>query len=112
MGFNALRIAECSRHCTSLNNSVAQPTLTTIILPAMLLIHLSYRLSTFDQDDFNICQQKGDYMKENIPLDVVGDDALVRNYWLFPALVVCSLFNKSLRDKMNECYHSEINTIK
>lgn len=54
-----------------------------------LLRNLTLRLLDFKQEEFNVSKLKGDYMQAKLPVSyhVVGENAMVRNYWLFPVLV-------------------------
>lgn len=55
-----------------------------------LLKTMIYRLSRFDQRDFETINIKGDYVKERLPdtVTLVGSQTEINNYWLFPILVV------------------------
>lgn len=55
-----------------------------------LLQTMNKRLSNFDKHDFELSRIKGEYVKERLPesVSLVGDQAEVNNYWLFPILVV------------------------
>ena len=55
-----------------------------------LLYMLRERFRTFSHSDFNNGQVKGEYVRERLPWDttLVGTQAIVNNYWLFPILVV------------------------
>lgn len=54
-----------------------------------LLYMLRERFRTFSHSDFNNGQVKGEYVRERLPWDttLVGTQAIVNNYWLFPILV-------------------------
>ncbi|OWF51339.1 uncharacterized protein LOC110449309 [Mizuhopecten yessoensis] len=54
-----------------------------------LLATMKRRLDNFDQTDFNASQVKAEYVKERLPEEVtmVGMQAEVNNYWLFPILM-------------------------
>ncbi|KAK3577166.1 hypothetical protein CHS0354_037504 [Potamilus streckersoni] len=54
---------------------------------ALLKVMLG-RFKSFSQSDFNTSQVKGEYVKERLPESVtlVGQEAEVNNYWLFPFL--------------------------
>ncbi|XP_076088870.1 uncharacterized protein LOC143059274 isoform X2 [Mytilus galloprovincialis] len=54
-----------------------------------LLKTVFHRLSNFDRNDFRTCSVKGEYVKERLPESVtlVGSQAEINNYWLFPILV-------------------------
>ena len=59
--------------------------------PSTALLHmLRERFRSFSQSDYNNGQVKGEYVRERLPWDatLVGTDAFVNNYWLFPILVV------------------------
>ena len=59
--------------------------------PCTALLHmLRERFRSFSQSDYNNCQVKGEYVRERLPRDatLVGTQASVNNYWLFPILVV------------------------
>jgi hypothetical protein len=55
-----------------------------------LLKTMIYRLSRFDQRDFETINIKGEYVKERLPdtVTLVGSQTEINNYWLFPILVV------------------------
>jgi hypothetical protein len=59
-----------------------------------LLSVLLHRLSNFDASENNMAQVKGDYVSENLPkgVTIVGQLAQVRNYWLFPIVVVRNFY--------------------
>ncbi|KAL3854835.1 hypothetical protein ACJMK2_014075 [Sinanodonta woodiana] len=54
---------------------------------ALLKVMLG-RFKSFSQSDFNTIQVKGEYVKERLPdsVTLVGQEAEVNNYWLFPFL--------------------------
>ena len=59
--------------------------------PSTALLHmLRERFRSFSQSDFDNGQVKGEYVRERLPWDttLVGTQAPVNNYWLFPILVV------------------------
>lgn len=58
--------------------------------PSSALLHmLRERFRSFSQSDFENGQVKGEYVRERLPWDttLVGTQATVNNYWLFPILV-------------------------
>ena len=60
---------------------------------AALLSVIRKRLEGFIQSEFGKAQVKGEYVRMRLPDDwLVGMEAKVNNYWLFPILVVIFLF--------------------
>lgn len=62
--------------------------------PVALLYMLYNRLTRFDMADFELSRIKGEYVSERLPDGVtqVGNKAEVNNYWLFPIVVVSTVY--------------------
>ncbi|XP_070568883.1 uncharacterized protein [Ptychodera flava] len=58
--------------------------------PSTPLLYMMYkRISRFKESSMNESRQKGDYVTQRLPssVGVVGSNASIKNYWLFPVLV-------------------------